>query len=181
MGINTPLAGPVSESNQSGDPNDCPEGEDSGAEVSGAEGSSAAPGWKTVSARLERLFATVLPPSPDGRTYSNADVAARATEAGYPISESYVYQLRRDPDRNPTMRALQALAAAFGVPVRYFVDDTFAEQIDADLPVLAALRDPAVRELALVAAGLSATTVQALTRLAVLARRAEGLSLTEEP
>lgn len=129
-----------------------------------------------LSTRLERLFATILPPSPDRRPYSNADIAERATAAGHPISESYVYQLRRGPDRNPTLRALHALAAAFGVPVRYFVDDDeLAVQIEADLPVLAALRDPAMREMVLVLGGLSAPTLAALTQIALTARRWEGL------
>lgn len=132
-----------------------------------------------LSRRLERLFATILPPSPDGRPHSNADIAERATAAGYPISESYVYQMRRGP-RNPTLRALQALAAAFGVPVQYFVDDEFAAKIEADLPLLAALREPAIREMVLLLDGLSAPTLAALAQFASTARRWEGLPDPEQ-
>lgn len=164
---------------------DRPEPADEPGEPAGSAGSLSATAadpdelGTALSRRLETLFATILPSSPDGRPHSNADIAERATAAGYPISESYVYQLRRGP-RNPTLRALQALAAAFGVPVQYFVDDEFATEIEADLPVLAALREPAIREMVLLLGGLSAPTLAALTQFALTARQWEGLPDPEQ-
>src|SRR2546423_7218237 len=117
---------------------------------------------RTLPAKLDRLFDTVRPANEYRRMYSYAEVAALAEANGGPsISASYIHALRHDPARRPTRDALQALAAAFGVSVVYFFDDETADRLDADLELLIAMRDPAVRDVALRAAGLSADSLTA--------------------
>ncbi|WP_234027743.1 hypothetical protein [Pseudonocardia dioxanivorans] len=138
----------------------------------------------SVPEKVERLFATVKPAGGLGREYTHPEIAERAAAAGYAISPSYVWQLRHNPEKRPTMRSLEALAAAFDVPVAYFLDDDAAIALRDDLALLAALRDPAVRDLAIRAYGLSAETVAALATFADRAREWEGLgppSLTDAP
>lgn len=135
----------------------------------------------TVPERVERLFATVKPAGGLGREYTHPEIADRAAAAGYAISPSYVWQLRHNPDKNPTMRSLEALAAAFDVPVAYFFDDDAAAALRNDLALLAALHDPAVRDLAARAHGLSAETLAALATFVDRAREWEGIGPAEPP
>ena len=57
----------------------------------------------------------------------------------------------------------------------YFFDDEIADRLDADLELLVAMRDPAVREVALRAAGLSPESLAAIAALIDRAREWEGL------
>ena len=84
-------------------------------------------------------------------------------------------QLRRGLRDNPTRRQLEALADFFGVSPFYFFDDDIAERTDAQLDLLAALRDADVRHLALRAAVLSPQTVRVITELIERARALEGI------
>jgi transcriptional regulator with XRE-family HTH domain len=141
---------------------------------------TSAPG-ATLPEKIEHLFATVKPAAGLGREYTHPEIAERAAAAGHSISPSYVWQLRHNPDKNPTMQSVEALAAAFGVPVTYFFDDP-DDALRDNLELLAALHDPAVRDLAIRAHGLSAETVAALATFADRAREWEGLgppALTE--
>lgn len=133
----------------------------------------------TVPELVERLFATVKPAGGLGREYTHPEIAERAAAAGYSISPSHVWQLRHNGAKNPTIRALEAIAAAFGMPLAYFfVDDA---PLREDLALLAALHDPAVRDLAIRAHGLSAETVAALATFADRAREWEGIGAPEYP
>lgn len=129
----------------------------------------------TLPGKLEYLFATVLPPGGLGREYTNREVAERARAAGESISSSYVWQLRTDATKNPTMRSLEALAAAFEVSVAYFFNDETAARIERDLELLSALRDDPVRGVALRASGLSQDSLDAIMTMIDRAREWEGL------
>ncbi|MEW1683185.1 helix-turn-helix domain-containing protein [Streptomyces sp. NPDC093594] len=86
--------------------------------------------------KLNRLFTTVRPdPSHE---YSNEQVASAIREGGVPISQSYIWQLRKGRKTNPTLRHLQALAKFFGVPAAYFVDDSTRARIEEQLLALVA-------------------------------------------
>ncbi|WP_405900021.1 helix-turn-helix domain-containing protein [Streptomyces sp. NBC_00727] len=89
--------------------------------------------------RLNHLFATVGPDS--GQEYSNEYVAAAIRKAGVPISQSYIWQLRKRRKENPTLRHLQALADFFGVPAAYFFDNGVARRVEDQLTALRAEQD----------------------------------------
>src|SRR5918912_4151596 len=108
----------------------------------------------TLADKLDRLFKTVRPR--DGGEFTFEEVAEGIRRRGGPtISATYIWQLRKGLRDNPTKRHLEALADFFGVSPAYFFDDAAAERIDAELALLAALRDAPVRRLALRASGLS--------------------------
>ncbi|GHF94138.1 MULTISPECIES: helix-turn-helix domain-containing protein [Amycolatopsis] len=122
--------------------------------------------------RLDRLFRTVRPA---GRAeYSHEEVASAIRAQGVSISHTYVWQLRRGLRDNPTIKHLEALAKFFGVRPSYFLDEDTSE-IDAQLELLATLRNRSVRALALRANGLSAAGLQAVAGMIEHARAVEGL------
>lgn len=129
---------------------------------------------KTLAEKLDHLFRTIRPR--DGDEYTYEEVARALREQGGPtISATYVWQLRKGLRDNPTMRHLEALAAFFGVPEAYFIDDAVAGRVDAELELLVALRDAGVRALALRAFGLSPETLASLTQMVERVRKLEGL------
>ena len=116
------------------------------------------------------LFRTVRPAG--GGEYSYQDVATAIRADGVAISHTYIWQLRKGLRGQPHQRHLEALARFFGVPAAYFVDDDTAG-IDAQLALLAALRDHSVRAIALHAAGLSPVSLQAISGMIDHARAIE--------
>ncbi|MFF1611531.1 helix-turn-helix domain-containing protein [Amycolatopsis sp. NPDC058278] len=131
-------------------------------------------GERTLAAKIDHLFRTVRPRS--GKEYSFEEVAeAIRGSDGASISATYLWQLRKGARDNPTRRHLEALARFFGVPPAYFFDESTATQVDAELALLAALRDASVRQIALRASGLSPKTLSAITQLVERAREIEGL------
>jgi transcriptional regulator with XRE-family HTH domain len=126
----------------------------------------------SLAERLDRLFRTV---HPAGRgEYSHEEAATAIRESGTPISHSYIWQLRKGIKDNPTKRHLEGLAGFFGVPISYFFDeDTSA--IDAQLDMLATLRDNPAQRLALRAADLSPGGFAAIRAMVEHARAVEGL------
>jgi transcriptional regulator with XRE-family HTH domain len=128
---------------------------------------------KTLAEKIERLFTIVRPAKGE---YSYDHVARTIEERGGPtISASYLWQLRKGSRDNPTKKHLEALADFFGVPPAYFFDDETAARIDAELDLLAAVRDTDVRHVALRASGLSTQTLKAITEMIERARQLEGL------
>lgn len=118
-------------------------------------------GAQAIARRLERLFATVRGPA--GRPFTDEEVAARATAAGYDISRAYVQQLRRGKRTNPTVRALQGVAAAFEVPLSYFFTPEEPARRGGEEEALALLAgDEAVREIALRSSHLTPEGMRAI-------------------
>ncbi|MET9566382.1 MULTISPECIES: helix-turn-helix domain-containing protein [Streptomyces] len=129
----------------------------------------------SLAAKVDRLFSTVRR-SPDGDEYTFEEVAAAIKErGGATISATYLWQLRKGLRDNPTKRHLEALADFFDIPPAYFFDDAEAERIDAELALLAALRDASVRQIALRARGLSERSLDAIKDMVDHVRELEGL------
>jgi transcriptional regulator with XRE-family HTH domain len=114
---------------------------------------------------------------PQGRgEYSYREVAKAIEDRHGPtISASYLNQLRTGVKDNPTKRHIEALATFFGVPAAYFFDDDAAARIDAELDLLAALRDSGVRQIAMRAAGLPPQGLESVRQIIELARSVSGL------
>jgi hypothetical protein len=134
----------------------------------------------SLASKLDRLFAAVRP---GGRgEYSYQEVAdSIRSEGGPTISATYLWQLRKGLRDNPTRNHLAALAKFFGVSPAYFFDEDTAEVVDAQLSLLAAMRDASVRSVALRAAGLSVESLAAVQVVIDHARRLEGLKSDTEP
>ena len=134
----------------------------------------------SLASKLDRLFAAVRP---GGRgEYSYQEVAdSIRSEGGPTISATYLWQLRKGLRDNPTRNHLAALAKFFGVSPAYFFDEDTAEVVDAQLSLLAAMRDASVRSVALRAAGLSVESLAAVQVVIDHARRLEGLEPDTEP
>ena len=131
-------------------------------------------GDRTLAQKLDHLFSTVHPGAHG--EYSFEEVARALQARGGPtISATYLWQLRKGLRDNPTKRHLEALADFFGVPPAYFFDDAVTARIDAELGLLAALRDASVRQIALRAAGLSPESLGAIAEMVERVRQLEGL------
>lgn len=129
---------------------------------------------RTLAQKLDHLFRTV---HPRGRgEYSYAEVAVGIKDRGGPtVSASYLWELRTGRADNPTKKHLEALADFFGVNPSYFFDEGSVARIEAQLDLLAALRDAGVREIALRASGLSPRGLAALRGVIEHIRQVEGL------
>src|SRR5207237_3888120 len=124
--------------------------------------------------KLDRLFQTVRPR--DGGEFTFEEVAEGIRGRGGPtVSATYVWQLRKGLRDNPTKKHLEALADFFGVAPSYFFDDEAAQRIDAELDVLAALRDAPVRQIAVRAVGLSAEMLATIPHMVDRVRQLGGL------
>lgn len=129
---------------------------------------------RTLAEKLDHLFEVVQ--KPGGGPYSHHDVAVAIEAAGGPtISATYIWQLRRGLRDNPTINHLDALAKFFGVSIVYLIDDSKTEEIESQLPLLAAMRDSGAQALALRAEGMSAEAIQAITAMMDHIRKTEGL------
>jgi len=128
---------------------------------------------RSLAQKLDHLFATVRPAKGE---YTHEEVANAVRERGGPtISATYVWQLRKGLRDNPTKHHIEALAGFFGVPPAYFFDDAAAERIDAELDLLAAMRDSSVRQMALRASGLSEESLDTIAEMIERVRKLEGL------
>ena len=124
--------------------------------------------------RLNHLFATV--PRPNGQgLWTNEQASAALAAAGTYMSDGYLSQLRGGKRNNPSARNLAAIAELFAVPVDYFFNSETAAKIDADLRLLAAVRDVGVQDLALRAHGLSAGSIAGLADIIEQVRKLEHL------
>ncbi|MYT19764.1 XRE family transcriptional regulator [Streptomyces sp. SID7760] len=131
------------------------------------------PAPKSLAEKLEHLFAHT---APAGRgPYSVEEVARAITAERIPISGSYIWLLRKGQRDNPTLRHLEGLAQFFGVPPAYFFDDRVTDAVDAELRLLAALRDAKVQHVALRTAGLSEKSLKSITEMIERVRELEGL------
>ena len=135
------------------------------------------PAHRTLAEKIDHLFAVVHPARGE---FSHEDVASAIRARGGPtISATYLWQLRRGIRDNPTKKHLEALAGFFVVPPAYFFDDEAATRIDAELELLAGLRDAGVRQVALRASGLSEKGLDALAGMIEHIRQLEGLPSSE--
>jgi transcriptional regulator with XRE-family HTH domain len=134
----------------------------------------------SLAEKLDRLFRAVRPAGRGEYSYQEVAEAIRA-EGGPTISATYLWQLRKGLRDNPTRNHLAALARFFGVSPAYFFDDDAVEVVDAQLSLLAAMRDASVRSVALRVAGLSVESLAAVQVVIDHARRLEGLETGGSP
>jgi transcriptional regulator with XRE-family HTH domain len=139
----------------------------------------APPEASTFAERLDYLFRHVHPP--EKAEYTHEEVAAGVSAAGEEsISATYVWQLRKGHRTNPTLRHIEGLSNFFGVPPSYFLNPEVERSVNAQLDLLASLRDAGVRSLALRAHGLSAAGLAAMQNMVEHLRRMENLPAGEE-
>ncbi|MFT3901443.1 MAG: XRE family transcriptional regulator [Gordonia sp. (in: high G+C Gram-positive bacteria)] len=123
--------------------------------------------------RLEELFRTV--PGPNGRAYSAKAIAARSTERGFRLGESYLSQLRSGKAKSPSFRTVEGIAAAFGVDVHYFLEDGAAQRTREEIDKLRMQADADVQLAAFRLAGLSSDKVSVVNELIKVLREQQGL------
>jgi transcriptional regulator with XRE-family HTH domain len=115
-----------------------------------------------LASKLDQLFRAIR--RPDGKPYTPADVAAAVNEAtGEQVtSGTYVWQLRTGRRDNPTYKLLIGLSRFFGVSPAYFFDEAETERGAIPAEAALALRDDAVRNIALRSAGLSERSLKVI-------------------
>ena len=129
------------------------------------------PAGRSLAQKLDHLFRTRHPSG--RRAYRLEEVAEAIRAGGGPtISANYLWLLRKGQRDNPTKHHLEALANFFGVSPACFFDESATTPDDAESR---ALRDGAVRQLALRASGLSPETLRVLMGLVERLRELEGL------
>lgn len=128
---------------------------------------------RTLAEKIDHLFKSVHPARGE---YTHEEVAHAIRDAGGPtVSATYLWQLRKGIRDNPTKRHLEALSQFFGVQPAYFFDQDVSNRVDAELTLLASLRDVSVRQVALRASGLSAESLEAIVDMIERVRTLEGL------
>ncbi|MER6668884.1 XRE family transcriptional regulator [Amycolatopsis japonica] len=126
----------------------------------------------TLTDRIDRLFQVVR--RPNGEQHSHEEVARACREStGESFSAAYLWQLRTGRRDNPTKRHLEALAAFFQVPPAYFFDDEQGKALAEEVELLGALRNSAVRDLALRAVTLSEEGLGTVTDIVEAIKRRE--------
>lgn len=123
--------------------------------------------------RLEELFRTV--PGPNGRAYSAKAIAARSTERGFRLGESYLSHLRSGKAKSPSFRTVEGIAAAFGVDVHYFLEDRAAQRTRDEIDLMRLQADTNVQLAAFRLAGLSSDSVTVVNELIKVLREQQGL------
>ncbi len=123
--------------------------------------------------RLEELFRTI--PGPNGRAYSAKAIAARSTERGFRLGESYLSQLRSGKAKSPSFRTVEGIAAAFGVDVHYFLEDRAAQRTRDEIDLMRLQADTDVQLAAFRLAGLSSDSVTVVNELIKVLREQQGL------
>jgi transcriptional regulator with XRE-family HTH domain len=88
-------------------------------------------------------------------------------------SGTYVWQLKTGRRDNPTYKLLIGLSRFFGVSPTYFFDEAETERDAIPAEIMLALKDDAVRDIALGSAGLSQQSLKAIADMVTSARAGE--------
>jgi transcriptional regulator with XRE-family HTH domain len=128
---------------------------------------------KFLATRLDHLFRTIHPGR--ARPFTPADVAEAINEgAGEQVtSGTYVWQLRTGRRDNPTYKLLIGLSRFFGVSPTYFFDEAELDRGAIPAEAALALRDDAVRDIALRSSGLSERSLKIIADTVTTARAEE--------
>lgn len=130
--------------------------------------------------KLNRLIEASRPA--DGRAISSRALAQALTEAGTPVSTSFIAYLRDGRRDNPTYKVVAALAEFFKVPAGYFFDDDEkTAELDSQLELLMALRDGHVKTVLTRMPELQASTRRWLAEQMPALKRMEGSGGEEPP
>lgn len=131
----------------------------------------------TFAQRLDHLMRTL--PDPDGNPWTNRRMSEVVRSMGVAASVPYISQLRAGTKTNPAASYLGAFADALNVPVTYFyAQDTSA--FDRDMEVVSAIRDPAVKRVAMLARGLGSNELSAIAKIEETYRQLRGLPVDPE-
>lgn len=95
--------------------------------------------------RLNRVFAVLH--SPGRGPYSNSEFLIFMRTGGTVVSAPYLSQLRNGQRGRPSLQALESIAHAFRIDVRYFIDSGYADELESDLSALELAHNPAAAEL----------------------------------
>lgn len=128
---------------------------------------------ESFAARLDGLIRRMHAPGKPELT--NEQVAAGVREHGYDISATYVWQLRNGQRDNPTYRHIKGLAAFFGVPPAYFIDDHTRNDIDREIDMLVRMREAGIERWAARSFGISDEGKEAISAMIEHVRRLEKL------
>jgi transcriptional regulator with XRE-family HTH domain len=128
----------------------------------------------TLAERLDELFTLSRP---QGRQWTNSEVAAeiRKLDPDIKVSGAYLSALRGGSRRNPSRALLVALAGFFGVSPAYFFDSAHADRVSQQLAALDEIRQAGVRSIALRAIGLPAESLDAMAAVLDQMRKLQGL------
>jgi transcriptional regulator with XRE-family HTH domain len=118
-------------------------------------------GEGTLAERIEYLFQNMYPRNRGPYTMEEVVDGLRA-RGGPTISYNFLHALRRGTRDNPTKQHLEALASWFGVPVSYFFDDEVSTRVRSQIKLLSAMRNNAIRNIALRASELTPEGLSAL-------------------
>jgi transcriptional regulator with XRE-family HTH domain len=125
-----------------------------------------------LASRLALLFRTVV--REDGKPYTTAQVAQAISAAGEnTISGAYLWQLKTGRRDNPTYRQLIALSRFFDVSPTFFFAEAETQRGAVPADAALALKDDAIREIALRAAGLSERSLKTIADMVANARALE--------
>ncbi len=122
----------------------------------------------TLAEKVDYLFRWVHPR--DRKPFTHPEVS-QATG----LSTGLLSALRSGKNANPTKETMERLAQFFGVPAAFFFDDQTADEVTAQIGLVAAMRDAKVANTAARMVGLSAASVEAVIALTEQLRKIEGL------
>jgi transcriptional regulator with XRE-family HTH domain len=113
----------------------------------------------TFQSRLNHLIVSAA--RSDGAQLTDRQIAERVCETGVSVTHQYINHLRSGRKTNPSLKIVQGLADAFGVPPGFFFDDTVYRRTVRDLAqrraadeLEALANDPGAVQLAVRARGL---------------------------
>lgn len=161
-----------------------------------AESSKADPP-STLGQKLGHLIETLHPAGRGPYTYKELEtlIRERAQEGDPTPSHATIQSIRTGKVTNPSVDSLKALAAFFGVPISYFLDDQVTEAVDqrireikegverasATNELAEALEDSDVRAVTFRLSGLSTRALRGVKSIVEGLREAEGLPDVETP
>lgn len=89
---------------------------------------------RTLAEKLTELYTTAIPPSRNGKPWSDRAVAAAINESAGEkvISAAWVGMLRAGTKDNPTKQHIEELEALFGVERGYLLDERQTPSPDVD-------------------------------------------------
>ncbi len=129
-----------------------------------------------IAQRLDLLFEMAKEKA--GRKLAAGTVAdgINAAAGEKVIDQTYIWQLRTGRKDNPSYNVLAQLSRYFGVSPMFFFPEDLGQAVGPNLQ--AALSDERIRDLVMVATGLSDQSVDALTAMTKHVRALEGLPET---
>lgn len=129
---------------------------------------------RTLAEKIERCFITMHPA--DRGPFTLREVSEGMAKLGASASVGYLWNLRTGKQTNVGLDKIQALAKFFHISATYFLgDEKEVDDIDAQMAVVRAMRNPAVRDVALRAGELSPAGLRAIAAMLREVEMVQGL------